>query len=64
MKRWIRIWRQGLRDESGIEVVEYAIITGLIVAAAVVSLGILGIWVSGQFSSISENVDAGPVASP
>ncbi len=32
----------------GLQVVEYAILTGLVVAAVLVSLGILGVWTSGR----------------
>jgi len=48
-----------LRDEDGLEAVEYAVIAGLVVASAVVALSILGTWVTGQFTSISVDLDTG-----
>lgn len=38
----------GCETKVGLQVVEYAILTGLVVAAALVSLGILGVWTSGR----------------
>jgi Flp pilus assembly pilin Flp len=60
MKPVIRVWRRRLRDEGGLEVVEYAVIVGLVVVAAIIALSILGMWVSGQFSSVSEDVGTDP----
>lgn len=39
-------------DESGLETVEYAILVGLLVGAAVVVLGAVGVWVLAQFNSL------------
>jgi len=50
-----RFWN----DEEGLETVEYAIITGLIVAATITAIGLLGAWVSGQFESVNTTVGAG-----
>ncbi len=50
-----RFWK----DERGLETVEYAIITGLIVAATVTAIGILGAWVSGKFGQVNTALGAG-----
>lgn len=42
-----------LADESGLETVEYAIITGLVVAAAIVAIGSIG----DRVGTIFENLD-------
>lgn len=47
-----------LRDEQGLEVVEYAIIVGLIVAAALVVLAAIGLWVLGVFQQFQATVNA------
>ena len=60
MKARIGIWRRVLRDERGLEVVEYAVIAGRITVAAIVALAILGDWTTGQFESVSGDVGAGP----
>ena len=46
------------RDDRGLEVVEYAIITGLIVAGTIAVLGILGAWVTGQFTGVNTSLAA------
>ncbi len=41
-----------LKDERGLETVEYAIILGLIVAATITLVVTLGKWVGGQFQAV------------
>ncbi|MHC4562599.1 MAG: Flp family type IVb pilin [Planctomycetota bacterium] len=55
MRTLARLWK----DETGLETVEYAIITGLIVAATITAIGILGAWVSDQFERVNTEVGAG-----
>ena len=43
--------RQLVTGESGLEVVEYAIIVGLIVAAALGVIAAIGAWVLAQFQT-------------
>ncbi len=45
-----------LKDEDGLETVEYAIILGLIVAGTIGLVTTLGLWVSGQFSAVNTAV--------
>jgi Flp pilus assembly pilin Flp len=42
-----------LRDERGLEAVEYAVVTGLIVAATVAAIASLGSWVTKQFQALN-----------
>ena len=42
-----------VRDERGLETVEYAIILGLIVAATITLIITLGTWVQTQFSTVN-----------
>jgi len=48
-----------LKDEQGLETVEYAVILGLIVAGTITAVVALGTWVSSRFESVKETVDAG-----
>ena len=45
-------------DESGLETVEYAILTGLIVAGVVLTIVALGGWVKGQFDGLKTDLGA------
>ncbi len=59
MKAVARHWKRFWHDEEGLETVEYAIITGLIVAATITAIGLLGAWVTTQFESVNTTVGAG-----
>jgi Flp pilus assembly pilin Flp len=51
------------RDEAGLETVEYAIITGLIVVGIVATVASIGAWVNGQFIALDNDL-AGEGAPP
>ncbi|MHC4561339.1 MAG: Flp family type IVb pilin [Planctomycetota bacterium] len=55
----MKMLRTFWNDETGLETVEYAIITGLIVAATITAIGLLGAWVSGRFEAVNTEVGAG-----
>jgi len=57
MKLW-KVVKRFVKDEEGLETVEYAIITGLIVAATITAIGILGTWVNTQFNTVNTAVGA------
>jgi pilus assembly protein Flp/PilA len=44
--------RVSLRDESGQALVEYGLLVGLIAVACVVTIGLLGTAINGDFTSI------------
>ena len=54
----LEVLKRFVKDEQGLETVEYAIITGLIVAATITAIGILGGWVRDQFEAINKEVGA------
>ncbi len=47
-----------VKNEQGLETVEYAIITGLIVAGVIATIAAIGVWVSTQFSNLKTAVGA------
>lgn len=53
MRRFGKLFRTFVRDEAGLETVEYAIIAGLIVVATIGSITTIGGWVSGKFSTLA-----------
>lgn len=59
MKALLKTLKRFAGDDQGLETVEYAIITGLIVAATITAIGILGAWVTTQFESVNTTVGAG-----
>ena len=46
-----------IRDEKGLETVEYAVMTALIVAALVTAIGLLSAAISGRFDTVTGVVD-------
>jgi len=46
-----------LRDEQGLETIEYAVMTALIVAALVTAIGALSGAISGRFGEVQTSVD-------
>ena len=55
----MKLVKRFIKDEKGLETVEYAVITGLIVAATITAIGILGGWVTTQFETVNTNLGAG-----
>ena len=49
-----KVFRKFVKDERGLETVEYAVMTALIVGALVTAIGILTAAVSGRFGSVSD----------
>ena len=47
-----------LRDEQGLETVEYAIIAGLVVSGLVAVIAAIGAWVNGRFTQLRTNIGA------
>ena len=55
-----RIVKRFVADESGLETVEYAIITGLIVAATITVIASIGAWVLATFQTLDAALSPGP----
>lgn len=41
-----------LRDEDGASLVEYSVLIGLITVATVVTIGLVGTWISGRWTAL------------
>jgi Flp pilus assembly pilin Flp len=54
----LKALKKFVRDERGMETVEYAVMTALIVAAMVAAIGALALAITGRFSAV-EGVIAG-----
>jgi Flp pilus assembly pilin Flp len=47
-----------IRDDAGLETVEYAIIAGLIVVGTVAAITAIGVWVSNKFTAVKTELGA------
>ncbi len=56
MRRIMKTVQAFWADEAGLETVEYAIITGLIVSGTIASVTFIGGWVSGQFANMADTL--------
>ena len=50
--------REFVSSEKAMETVEYAVIIGLIVAAALIALAAIGVWVSSVYSNAQATLGA------
>jgi len=48
--------RKFLKDEQGLETIEYAIIAGLIVVGSVATILSIGTWVQGKFTELDTDL--------
>ena len=58
IKRANRVLRGFVKNEAGLETVEYAIITGLIVAATIAVIAAIGAWVLATFQTVQGAIGA------
>lgn len=53
----MKLLKKFLKDEQGLETVEYAVMTALIVAALVTAIGLLSGAISGRFGEVQTVVE-------
>ncbi len=58
VQRAKRVLRRFVKNEAGLETVEYAIITGLIVAATIAVIAAIGAWVLATFTTVQTAIGA------
>jgi Flp pilus assembly pilin Flp len=54
----MKLVQKFIRDEQGLETVEYAIILGLIVAGTIGIIAAIGTWVNGRFATVQNDIGA------
>ena len=52
----MKLVKSFLKDERGLETVEYAIIAGLIVVGTIATVVSIGTWVSGKFTALDQGL--------
>ncbi|TIW33017.1 MAG: Flp family type IVb pilin [Mesorhizobium sp.] len=60
MKKLMTMARQFRDDDNGAAMVEYSILVGIIAAAAILAVLAIGAWVTGRFTGLCTNLNAGP----
>ena len=54
----MQTFKRFLADDRGLETVEYAIITGLIVTGLIAVVAAIGTWIKGKFDDLKTNTGA------
>ena len=49
-------------DEDGAALVEYTVLLGILVAAVIVTIGLVGTWIAGQWTAFQEALPVQPPA--
>lgn len=58
MSKLVNIAKRFHQEEDGAAMVEYSILIGIIAAASIVTVGLIGTWVSGQFTYLCSKMPA------
>ena len=58
MQPYLRAIAVGLRDERGLETIEYAIVAGFIVVGVITAITAIGVWVAGNWASFKTALGA------
>ena len=53
----LSLLKKFVSDDKGLETVEYAIITGLIVVGVIATIGLIGQWVNTQFTTLEAGLN-------
>lgn len=64
MRKMVKLARTFLREEDGLETVEYAIIAGLIVVGTITTIAAIGVWVNARFSELETGLSTAAPAAP
>ena len=56
----VEIAKRFVKDERGLETVEYAIIAGLIVVGTIAVIASIGVWVSAKFTALEGALNPAP----
>jgi pilus assembly protein Flp/PilA len=53
MRRTLSVFNQFKNDEDGAALIEYTVLLGLMLVAVVATIGLVGTWISGQWTTLN-----------
>jgi pilus assembly protein Flp/PilA len=53
MRRTLSVFNQFKNDEDGAALIEYTVLLGLMLVAVVATIGLVGTWISGQWTTLT-----------
>jgi pilus assembly protein Flp/PilA len=54
MSRVLNLVRRLSKDESGAALIEYTVLLGILLIAVIATIGMVGTWINGQWSSLAK----------
>jgi pilus assembly protein Flp/PilA len=58
MREAIKVLKRFVKDEDGAALIEYTVLLGVLVVAVIATIGLVGNWVKGQWTSLCTSVGA------
>jgi pilus assembly protein Flp/PilA len=58
MREAIEVLKSFVEDEDGAALIEYTVLLGVLVVAVIATIGLVGNWVKGQWTSLCTSVGA------
>jgi pilus assembly protein Flp/PilA len=58
MREAIEVLKSFAKDEDGAALIEYTVLLGVLVVAVIATIGLVGSWVKGQWTSLCTAVGA------
>jgi len=53
MRKALTVFEQFRKDEDGAALIEYTVLLGLMLVAVVATIGLVGTWISGQWTTLN-----------
>jgi pilus assembly protein Flp/PilA len=58
MREAIKVMKRFAKDEDGAALIEYTVLLGVLVVAVISTIGLVGSWVKGQWTSLCAGIGA------
>jgi pilus assembly protein Flp/PilA len=58
MREAIKVMKSFAKDEDGAALIEYTVLLGVLVVAVIATIGLVGNWVKGQWTSLCTGIGA------
>lgn len=56
MSKALKLVRKLTRDEDGAALIEYTVLLGILIVAVIATIGLVGTWVSGQWTTLQASL--------
>lgn len=60
MRKILNIADRFRKEEDGAALIEYTVLLGILLVAVIVTIGLVGTWISGQWTALNNALPAAP----